>query len=316
MLGSDYPVFYLPSDRGEELFKFVKPFLQKGDIIFANLEESLNDNCQCVKKVKGKKIFAFRSPVTFVTTLKNAGFNVLSLANNHSMDFGECGLLSTERVLKKVKIQFATKYGDVATFTLDGVKIALIAVSFGPPPGSILHPDEITKSIKKLSREYPIIIVSVHNGGEGLSALHTRNEDEYFFGENRGNVVKFAHMAIDAGADLIIGHGPHVPRAMEVYKKRLILYSLGNFCTYGWISLKKEEGLAPLVKITIDKKGEFIKGKIFSFIQKKPGGPLPDKRERAFKLIRELSMEDFPLTSPLFLENGEFALPIKKTKRR
>ncbi len=309
MLGTTFPHPFLPPDRGRNLFNEALPILKSGDIIFGNLEETLNDNCLCVKKVKKGKVYAFRSPVTFVVTLKEAGYNILSLANNHTFDFGECGLKETENTLKKVGIQFATKDEKIATFNIRGIKIALMAVSFGPPPGSILYPEEILKRVKELSDKYDILLISVHNGREGLSALHVKDEEEIFYGEDRGNIYRFAHRAIDAGADLIIGHGPHVPRGMEVYRKRLIIYSLGNFCTYGWIALKKEEGLAPVVRVELDRDGKFIKGRIFSFIQKPPGGPVTDSEQRALKLIEQLSKEDFGEKAPAFNNDGEFYPP-------
>ncbi len=312
MMGSTYPSTFLPPDNGKELFQNVSQILKSGEIVFGNLEETLNNRCKCIKQVRHGRAYAFRSPPYFVSALKQAGFNVVSLANNHTMDFGKCGLQQTIETLKKAGIKYADKKGDIAKFFINGLKIALMAVSFGPPPGSIVYPMSIIKRIKKLRNKFDIIIVSVHNGKEGIRALHTTNKTEYFLGENRGNVVKFAHMAIDSGADLIIGHGPHVPRAMEIYKKRLIIYSLGNFCTYGWISLKAEEGFAPLVEIYLNKKGEFVRGKIYSFIQLPPGGPVPDKEERAFKLIKVLSKEDFPSTHPAFGNNGVFFNPALK----
>ena len=131
------------------------------------------------------------------------------------------------------------------------------------------------------------------------------------YSEPRGNVVQFAHSVIDSGADLVIGHGPHVPRALELYKNRLIAYSLGNFCTYGIISIKNQAGYAPVLKVTLNAAGEFTAGKIISFIQKYPGFPVPDRQDRAFKLIKYLTQTDFPATKLEFSDNGDILLQNK-----
>jgi len=151
----------------------------------------------------------------------------------------------------------------------------------------------------------------VHGGREGRSALHTRNETEYFLGENRGNLVRFARKAVDRGADLVLGHGPHVPRALELHKGRLIAYSLGNFCTYKGMSLKGASGYAPLLWVELGPTGEFFRGKIYSFIQQRPGGPRQDAQQRALSLIKTLSLEDFPVSSPLITSSGE-VLPLSR----
>jgi hypothetical protein len=129
--------------------------------------------------------------------------------------------------------------------------------------------------------------------------------------EPRGNLIQFAHEAIERGADLILAHGPHVPRAVEIYQDRLIAYSLGNFCTYRGMSLDKEKGYAPLLWVELGRNGEFVRGRIFSFIQFPPGVPKRDGEERAWALIKKLSQEDFPETSPFFAAS-ETILPREK----
>jgi poly-gamma-glutamate capsule biosynthesis protein CapA/YwtB (metallophosphatase superfamily) len=164
-----------------------------------------------------------------------------------------------------------------------------------------------------LAPKYDLLIVSIHGGREGGSAQHVKNEAEYFLGESRGNLVKFAHNAIDRGAHLVLGHGPHVPRALEIYKERLIAYSLGNFCTYKGMNLDEERGYAPLLWVEVNKTGKFLRGKIHSFLQVRPGGPKPDEQSRAFKLMKTLSLEDFPESSPLFV-GADTIIPLAATR--
>ena len=101
-------------------------------------------------------------------------------------------------------------------------------------------------------------------------------------------------MMIDAGADIVIGHGPHVARAMEVYENKFVAYSLGNFCTYGMFNLEGVSGIAPLLKIYINEKGDFIRGHITSIKQKGEGGPLPDETYAAYRSIKALTASDIP----------------------
>jgi len=298
MMGTDYPLLKLPENEGRALFNESKEILRRANITFGNLEGTLYEGGSPGKDIKEDEVYLFRTPPKFVNNLVDAGFNVLSLANNHTGDFGREGLTSTKKTLKSVEIKYSSKAGEVAEFKVKGVKIGLVAVSFGPPPRSIVNPEKVLDEIGLLSKKYDLLILSIHGGKEGRPALQTKNEDESFLGKPRGNLVEFAHQAIVRGADLILGHGPHVPRAMEVYQKRLIAYSLGNFCTYGGMNLKEERSYAPLLWVELHRNGEFIKGKIYSFIQIAPGGPKKDEQGRAYGLIKKLSQQDFPQTYP------------------
>jgi poly-gamma-glutamate capsule biosynthesis protein CapA/YwtB (metallophosphatase superfamily) len=316
MMGTDYPLPKLPKKDGRFLFEEAEEFLRKADIVFGNLEGPLYDGDFPAKKVKDvKEAYFFRTPPRYVKNLVEAGFSVVSLANNHSGDFGERGMSSTKKVLAAAGIKYSSKAGEVAEFDINGLKLGLAAFSFGPPPRSIIYPDQAIEEIDLLSKKYDLLILSIHGGKEGETALRTENEFEYFQDEPRGNLIQFARAAIEKGADLILVHGPHVPRALEIYQDRLIAYSLGNFCTYRGMSLDKEKGYAPLLWVELGREGEFVKGKIFSFIQVPPGAPKRDEKERAWALVKKLSEEDFPETSPFFGESGTI-LPREKTPER
>ena len=123
--------------------------------------------------------------------------------------------------------------------------------------------------------------------------MHVPFAEEEYYGEPRGDVALFARRMVDSGADLVLGHGPHVVRGMERYKDRLIAYSLGNFATYYGISVEGVKGIAPILTATLDGEGRFIDGEIASTIQLRPDGPSVDDQDRALNLIRDLSIEDF-----------------------
>src|SRR5439155_27340532 len=137
------------------------------------------------------------------------------------------------------------------------------------------------------------VMASFHGGGEGTDHQHVRFGSEIFLGENRGNLPAFTHTVIDAGADLVLGHGPHVMRGMELYKGHLIVYSMGNFCTYGWFVLAAETALSEIVEIKIGPDGKFISGKIDPAKQEGRGGPVLDSSGQAIRVVRNLSQADF-----------------------
>ena len=155
--------------------------------------------------------------------------------------------------------------------------------------------------------EHDIILVSFHGGAEGLDALHIPFANEFYYNEDRGDVVAFAHAVIDAGADLVVGHGPHVPRALELYRGRLIAYSLGNFCTYYGISVVGLKGLAPVLRVTLTDEGEFVEGQIISARQQRTLGPIPDPSNEAARLMKRLTEADFPNTPLIVDELGQIS---------
>jgi hypothetical protein len=138
-----------------------------------------------------------------------------------------------------------------------------------------------------------VLIVFFHGGAEGASKRHTPKTREIFFGQDRGDVRHFSHLCVDAGADMVIGSGPHVVRGMELYKEKLIAYSLGNFATYHQFNLKSPNNIAPLLQVKITNKGILAENKVFSFIQEGEGIPKVDSTMGAFKLMSTLSEEDF-----------------------
>ena len=175
---------------------------------------------------------------------------------------------------------------------------------------SILDLKNARHIIKNLKQQCDIVIVSFHGGGEGKAFEHVPDTSESFFKEKRGNVRDFAHNAVDAGADLIFGNGPHVCRGMEIYKNRLIAYSLGNFCTYKCVSVEGICGIAPLLKVYVNKKGEFLSGRIIAAKQTHEKGLEPDSLNQAIKKIRALTMADFP-DSGLSIGDDGRVLPFK-----
>jgi poly-gamma-glutamate capsule biosynthesis protein CapA/YwtB (metallophosphatase superfamily) len=297
MLGTNYPnSSYLPPNDGKDLLNPVKHILKNGTIVFGNLEGVLLTGDGPVKSCSDpKSCYAFKMPDHYAKYISEAHFNLLSVANNHVNDFGAVGAKNTMEQLKNVGIPHAgLKDCPFTTFEKDGLKYGFAA--FAPNTGtiSINDYDNALKIVSSLDTLCDIVIVSFHGGAEGPSKKHITRQREFFLGEDRGNPYEFARMMIDAGADMVFGHGPHVARAIDVYKERIIAYSLGNFATYGRFNLTGPNGIAPILEVDVDYKGKFIKGKIHATKQLGEGGPVVDEENAVIKDIIALSREDFP----------------------
>ena len=219
----------------------------------------------------------------------------MSVANNHANDFGETGRLNTQAVLDSLGILHAGSVNrPYQILRRKGLTIGFIA--FAPNKGTLSLHDETTAKayISMLDTLTDVVIVSFHGGAEGAVNERITRKREFYYGEDRGNVYEFSQLCIDAGADLILGHGPHVPRAINIYKGRLIAYSLGNFLTYGRFNLSGANAYAPMLQVTLDQYGQFISGNIQSYIQTYDNGPVVDKNLRAAKQIKALTEMDFP----------------------
>ena len=307
MLGTNFPDDRLAPNDGINLLKPLTSILSQADITFGNLEGVLLDGGEAAKKCKNtSSCYVFRSPPHYAKYLKTAGFDVLSLANNHARDFGEEGRTTSMQALDTVKLRHTGRIGDIARWTVKGSVVTWIA--YAPFGGSydLLDISLAEKQIKELVKTSDLVFVSIHAGAEGKEVSHVPFKNEMFYGEDRGDVVKFSHAVIDAGADLVIGHGPHVPRAMELYKNRLIAYSLGNFLTYQGIRITGENGIAPILTVKLSPDGKFKQGQIISARQYRPQGTLLDPTHTAARIIQELTQNDFPNTPLLFYKNGLF----------
>ena len=295
MLGTDFPENILPDDDGVGFLQAVTPILSAPDVTFGNLEGVLMDGGEPVKQCKNPKIcFLFRSPTRYATYLKAAGFDVMSLANNHARDFGEEGRSSSMAALDAVGILHSGREGTVASWIANGRRVALVAFAPNVGANSLNDPQIGLPLVSQLAATHDIVIVSFHGGAEGNGAEVLPFAREIFAGEDRGNVVEFARSMVDAGADVVIGHGPHVVRAMELYRDRFIAYSLGNFATYYGISVEGNRGIAPILLLTLDDDGRFVSGQVEATTQIRPAGPTLDPAKTVIELLRTLTSTAFP----------------------
>jgi hypothetical protein len=220
----------------------------------------------------------------------------MSVANNHAGDFGEPGRASTQRVLDEQGIKYAGSLDPPATtayLEAKGHKVAVIGFGHNNGMPNVNDLENARRLVSDAKKRAGLVIVSCHGGAEGTNAQHVPNRSEIFLGENRGNLPAFAHTVIDAGADLVLGHGPHVMRGMELYRDRLIVYSMGNFCTYGWFQLAGETAISEIVEAKLAPDGKFISGKIHAARQEGRGIPVLDPTGESIRVVRALSETDF-----------------------
>ncbi len=311
MIGTDYPENHLPDDDGVSFLNAVTPILSSADIAFGNLEGVLVDGGEPGKACNNPgACYLFRSPTRYAVHYRDAGFDVLSLANNHARDFGEEGRTATMKALDAVGIHHSGREELFASFETNELKVAVLAYAVTKDSNLMLDYALAEQTVAEFARTHDIVIVSFHGGAEGEAMMHVPFAEEEYFGEPRGDVALFARCMIDAGADLVVGHGPHVLRGIERYKDRLIAYSLGNFATYYGISVEGVKGIGLILLTTLDGEGRFIEREIVSTVQLRPDGPSIDDEQRALNLIRGLSVADFGNPGLTFLPNGKL-LPAK-----
>lgn len=244
MLGN-HTIYYIEKYGLDYPFDSTRNILSRTLLTFGNLESPFTKT-----GAKFEKRFTFKVPPEFAAGLINTGFDVVTLANNHILDFGIEGLENTLSVLDSIGLAYCG-----AGLTLDqaqkpailernGYKIAFLGYSMTFPEefwatrskGGTNYPYNLKSNIQYSDSLADFTVVTFHWGGEGLNY-----PKEY--------QKVFAHIAIDYGADLVLGHHPHVLQGLEIYKNRLIAYSLGNF-SFSSYSRKATESMILKVYLT------------------------------------------------------------------
>ncbi len=288
-----------PPDSGRALFANVRAQLSKPDLMIANLEGTYSTATSSKCGSNTTNCFAFQAPPAYAKALAWAGVDMVNVANNHSYDFLEAGFQQTMQALDAAKIEYTGVPGHVPVVDVDGVRVAALGFSPYTYNPSINDIPTAKKMVAQAAKKADLVVVLMHAGAEGADLIHTPTGTEYAFGENRGDSRAFSHACIDAGADLVLGSGPHVIRGIERYKDRLIAYSLGNFGGWGNFGTGGNLSLSGLLKVRIDQTGRIRGGQWVSIYLDDPGVPRVDTSHTAARLVRQLSAADFSKTYTL-----------------
>lgn len=314
MLGTTFPDEtggLLAPDDGRKLLAAVTPALSAADLALANLEGPLLDG-GVSEKCQGSRsgrCWAFRMPERYGALLREAGLDVVSLANNHINDFGEEGRQRTRAVLDANGIRYSGAEGEVARLEVRGARVAVVAFSTSGGTNDLRDLEAAARLVAAARREADLVVVSMHGGAEGADRQHVPLGREEFLGEDRGDLRAFARAVVDAGAAAVIGHGPHVVRGMEVYRGRLVAYSLGNFATYGGMRLEGPNGLTLVLEVRLAADGTFLGGRVHPARQERPGGPRLDPTGAVIPVLRRLSEEDFGAAAVRVADDGTLTPP-------
>jgi capsule synthesis protein PGA_cap len=329
----------IPPDSGRQTFAKVDSLL-KGDLVVGNFEGVLSDSgwsYKCgpppdttavdstktpkpAKKPAATKkpkpptnCYAFATPTWLAPRLQGAGFTHLNLANNHANDYGTDARLTTEDILRNLGLTPYGPLGEIAITPLmrDGkmTLVGLIGFSTYSNAYNLLNISQSAALVDSVRPLVDMLVVTFHGGTEGKTAVRTGNGPEFLVKEPRGDLRKFARAVIDAGADAVVGHGPHVLRGIEFYKGRPIFYSLGNFATYKGFNLAGPLGVTAVLQMGLAANGNFESARMVPLIQVPGEGPAPDSTSQATALINRVSALDFPGTGARLKPDGTVVPP-------
>lgn len=298
----------LPANAGSYLGPIGKELRAGSDVVFANLEGTLTSSgtSKCPNG-SGGDCFAFRNPPSYARAFASTGFGVLGLANNHSNDFGATGLHSTQSAIGSAGLRYTGMPGQITYVKRHGIRIAFIAFAPYGRTNNLLDLASAGRLIQRAHSQAAVVVVYMHAGAEGSVASHVTGHEEYFAGEDRGNPRRFAHMAIDKGASLVVASGPHVVRGLEFYRHRLIDYSLGNFANFHNFSSSGSLARSEILHVTLSAKGAFETGQLRSVRLASGGRATVGGDTIAF--VAGLSRHDFGVHAARLSSTGRIRQP-------
>ena len=292
----------------ESYFRSIRTELT-GDVVLGNLEGTLTARGASKCGAGSSDCFSFHAPPSYAPLLRQAGFTLMNLANNHALDYGSVGQTDTVAAVRRARLLTTGRPGEIAYTKAHGTKVAVLGFAPYPWAQSLLDIPAAQALVRKADRWADLVVVTMHAGAEGSEHEHVRPGPEWFLGENRGNAVAFTHAVVRAGADLVVGSGPHVLRGMEWYRKRLIAYSLGNFVGYHTLSTTGVSSVSGILQVTLARNGRWIAGRLDPVTLAPDGIPRPDRAEAAHGLVRKLSKQDFGRRGMLVSRTGVLKPP-------
>lgn len=287
----------------DSLLEPLRPLLADADVVLWNVEGAIGDGPVNRRKCApgSTACYAFRMPAATARALRGVAAEsaavVGNVANNHARDDGDVGRRNTVRLLYAAGV-LATGIDTLATEVVTARGDTLAVLGFaqwaGPDPRDTRA---VRRHVRRAAERYPRVVVTMHMGAEGRGRQNTVDAREASFGEDRGNVVAFARAAVESGADLVVGHGPHVMRAVQWRDSALVFYSLGNLATYGPFTLSEPLNRGGLACVVLDGDGGIVSAELRSTYQRPPGVVQVDFTHRAAALADSLGQVDFPGTA-------------------
>jgi Bacterial capsule synthesis protein PGA_cap len=283
----------------------VATVLRRGDVTAVNNEGTYARSgvSKCVRSGAKAQCFAFAAPPGAAQALARAGVDVANLANNHAWDFGAAGMGDTVRALAAQGIDVTGRPGEIRLLLVRGRRVAFVGFSTYPWSASMLVRADVRALIAAAAREADVVVACFHAGAEGIDHAHTPRAGEHYLGEDRGDVRAFARIAIDAGADLVLGSGPHVLRGMERYRHRLIAYSLGNLAG-GVFRTEGALGLSAVLRVRVTADGRLAGGRLAPLRLDGAGVPHRDRSGAALRVVNALGRADFGARAVTFTAAG------------
>lgn len=303
-LGSSYG---RPPDRGWPQLAPVAPVLRGADLAALNLEGTFGAGGASKCGGGSANCFAFQAPSANAASLARAGVDVVNQANNHAYDFGPAGWSMTRSALRRAGVGYTGAPGEVLVVERNGFKVAFVGFSTYRWSAPMSSDAGVRALVRRAARRAPYVVAMFHGGAEGAGKTRVPDGREHAFGEDRGDSRRFARTAIDAGADLVAGSGPHVLRGMELYRGRLIAYSLGNLTGWRNFGTAGTSALSAVLTVTLDPDGGAQRFAVTSLRLNGTGVPRVDRGRAAERLMRRLSALDFASRDPFSLSVGEVA---------
>lgn len=290
------------ADDPASLVAPLRPWFGGADVALVNVESAIGEGPAPAKCGPGAtNCFAFRAPVASAAALRSLaphGVVVGNVANNHARDAGTLGQDSTVASLLQAGV-LVTGDDTLPTLvpTAAGDTLAFLGFYSSRDTPDLRDTAAVRRHVSRAADRFPVVIVTMHLGAEGRMAQHTQDSTERFLGVDRGNPVAFADAAVRGGAAMVLGHGPHVIRAVE-WRERgaLIAYSLGNLLTYGPFALKEPLNRGAVLCATVDETGRVSAAALTPTRQRTAGIVARDRARRAFTLADSLGRIDFPAT--------------------
>jgi hypothetical protein len=301
------------NDSPSSLVAPLRPLFAGADLALVNVESAIGEGPAPSKcGPNSTNCFAFRAPLASARAIRSLAPRakvVGNLANNHARDAGRVGQDSTVAALRRAGA-FVSGDDTLPTLvpTATGDTVAVLGFYTSTETPDARDTAEVRRLVERAADQYPVVIVTMHLGAEGRSAQHTTDSTEIFLGMDRGNPVAFAEAAVRGGATLVIGHGPHVLRAVEwPANGALVAYSLGNLLTYGPFVLRDPLNRGAVLCATIDTTGRVRSATLAPTIQRAAGVVARDRSRRGIALVNALGRADFPQSAARVNSRGALA---------